>query len=144
MKLMIIQPTYYQHASARSLYKTRRRWLVGLTLPYLAALTPPDWEVELIDEQVEEIDFAAPVDLVAITTWTINSFRAYEISRQFRQRGIPVIMGGPHTFFHAEEALDHCDAGASAFRSTSSLASMENNRTSSRRLWPSWNGIRSR
>lgn len=110
MKLMIIQPTYYQNPSARSLYKTRKRWLVGLTLPYLAALTPPDWAVELIDEQVMEIDFAAPVDLVAITTWTINSFRAYEIAHQFRQRGIPVIMGGPHTFFHAEEALDHCDA----------------------------------
>ena len=126
MKLMIIQPSYYQDESQNgslngsqngfpdgsnlSLYKTRTRTLVGLTLPYLAALTPKEWDVELVDEQVMEIDFDAPVDLVAITTWTINSFRAYDISRKFRERGIPVIMGGPHTFFHAEEAIEHCDA----------------------------------
>lgn len=113
MKLTIIQPTYYTgetNGSGQSLYKTRRRTLVGLTLPYLAALTPKDWDVTLVDEQVEDVDFDAPVDLVAITTWTINSFRAYDISRTFRERGIPVIMGGPHTFFHADEAIEHCDA----------------------------------
>lgn len=113
MKLKIIQPTYYTdgtNGSGPFLYKTRRRTLVGLTLPYLAALTPKDWDVDLIDEQVEDIDFDAPVDLVAITAWTINSFRAYDISRKFRERGIPVIMGGPHTFFHADEAIEHCDA----------------------------------
>jgi len=115
MKLKIIQPTYYTNGtngSGQSLYKTRRRTLIGLTLPYLAALTPKDWNVELVDEQVVDIDFDAPVDLVAITTWTINSFRTYEISRKFRERGIPVIMGGPHTFFHSEEAIEHCDAVA--------------------------------
>jgi len=115
MKLKIIQPTYYTNGtngSGQSLYKTRRRTLIGLTLPYLAALTPKDWDVELVDEQVVDIDFDAPVDLVAITTWTINSFRTYEISRKFRERGIPVIMGGPHTFFHSEEAIEHCDAVA--------------------------------
>ena len=113
MKLMIIQPTYYTsgtNGSDQSLYKTRRRTLVGLTLPYLAALTPKEWDVELVDEQVMDVDFDAPADLVAITTWTINSFRAYDIARKFRERGIPVIMGGPHTFFHAEEAIEHCDA----------------------------------
>jgi len=110
---LIIQPTYYgngSNGSRQSLYKTRKRTLAGLTLPYLAALTPREWTVELIDEQVSEIDFDARVDLVAITTWTINSFRAYDIAREFRERGIPVIMGGPHTFFDSQEASEHCDA----------------------------------
>jgi radical SAM superfamily enzyme YgiQ (UPF0313 family) len=35
---------------------------------------------------------------------------AYEISNRFRAKGAPVIMGGPHTFFFAEEAAQHCDA----------------------------------
>ncbi len=56
------------------------------------------------------MDFNAPVDLVAITAWTMNSIRAYEIADQFRERGVTVIMGGPHTFFHEEEAAEHCDA----------------------------------
>lgn len=109
-KLLIIQPTFYQDPENGILHKSKRRSLVGLTLPYLAALTPLEWEVQLIDEQLQEIDFDAPADVVALTTWTINALRAYEVARRFRERGIPVIMGGPHTYFHAEEAAAHCDA----------------------------------
>ncbi len=110
MKLLIIQPAHYRSKSDRRPHKTRKRSLVGLTLPYLAALTPQEWKIKLIDEQLTDIDFKAAVDLVAITTWTINSLRAYDIADRFRERGVPVIIGGPHTFFHAEEAALHCDA----------------------------------
>jgi radical SAM superfamily enzyme YgiQ (UPF0313 family) len=81
-----------------------------LDITYLAALTPRECEVTLIGEQLMDIDFKAPVDLVAITSWTINSFRAYEIADQYREQGVPVIMGGPHTYFYADDAAEHCDA----------------------------------
>ncbi len=110
MKLFIIQPSHHRSKSNPALHKTRKRTLVALTLPYLAGLTPKEWDVTLVDEQLEDIDFEAAVDLVAITTWTINSFRAYEIADRFRERGVPVIMGGPHTSFYSEEAAEHCDA----------------------------------
>lgn len=110
MKLLIIQPAHFKSRSNLNLHKTRKRKLIGLTLPYLAALTPPGWEPRLIDEQLTDIDFNAPADLVAITAWTINSFRAYQIADRFRNRGVPVIMGGPHTYFYAEEAAEHCDS----------------------------------
>lgn len=90
--------------------RSKKRKVVPLTLPYLAALTPPDWEVRLIDEQLDGMDFQAPCDLVAITVWTINSLRAYYIADRFRARGVTVIMGGPHVFFHVEEASAHCDS----------------------------------
>ncbi len=93
-----------------TVYKSRKRRLVSLTLPYLAALVPPGWDIRLIDEQMTEIDFQTPVDVAAITVWTINSLRAYEIADGFRRRGIPVIAGGPHTCFHSEETAEHCDA----------------------------------
>ena len=110
MKLLIIQPSRYQSKYDLKPYKSRKRDLVGLALPYLAALTPREWDIELIDQQVEDIDFGARADLIAITTWTVNSLSAYEIACRFRARGTPVIMGGPHTFFFAEEAAQHCDA----------------------------------
>ena len=110
MKLLIIQPSHYRSKSDLSPHKLKKRNVVGLTLPYLAALTPPGWEVTLVDEQLADIDFNARVDLIAITTWTINSLRAYEIADRFRQRGVTVIMGGPHTYFYAEESAEHCDA----------------------------------
>ena len=109
-KLLIIQPSHYRTRSNLAIHKSRKRTLVPLTLPYLAALTPPEWDVRLLDEQLMDVDFEAPVDLVAITTWTINSFRAYEIADRFRKKGVPVMMGGPHTCFYSEEAAEHCDA----------------------------------
>ncbi len=110
MKLLIVQPTYYRDDDQKILYKTRGRTLQGLTLPYLAALTPTQWLVNLVDEQIEEINFSIAVDLVAITTWSVTARRAYDIADTFRSRGVTVIMGGPHIFFHADEALAHCDA----------------------------------
>ncbi len=110
LKLLIIQPSHYRSRANLTPYQIKKRTVVGLTLPYLAALTPRKWEVTLIDELLTNIDFTLPVDLVAITTLTINSLRAYDIADRFRERGIPVIMGGPHTYFYSEEATEHCDA----------------------------------
>ena len=109
-RLLIIQPSYYRSKADRTVFKVRRRPVVPLTLPYLAALTPPHWDIKLVDEQLEPIDFDDRADLVAITTWTLNSYRAYDIADEFRRRGVRVILGGPHTFFHAEEAGEHGDA----------------------------------
>ncbi len=109
-KLVIIQPSHYRAPSDLTVHKSRKRTVVPLTLPYLAALTPPGWDIRLVDEQLMDIDFQSPADLVAVTTSTLNSLRAYEIAGQFRRRGVPVILGGPHTYFHADEAAEHCDA----------------------------------
>lgn len=109
-RLLIIQPSHYRSKTDRTVFKVRRRQVVPLTSPYLAALTPPDWEVRLLDEQLEPVDFDCRPDLVAITTWTLHSYRAYDIADEFRRRGVLVILGGPHTFFYADEAVGHCDA----------------------------------
>ena len=109
-RLLIIQPSHYRSKGDRRVFKTRSRQLVPLALPYLAAITPPDWHVTLVDEQVQDIDFDYPADVVAITSWTVHSIRGYDVAREFRRRGLPVIMGGPHVWFHPEEAAEHCDA----------------------------------
>jgi len=109
-RLLLVQPSYYHSKSDRTVFKTRRRHVVPLTLPYLAALTPSDWEITLVDEQLDPVPLDRPFDLIAISTSTLNSFRAYDLADQFRRRGLTVILGGPHTRFHAEEAGEHCDA----------------------------------
>jgi radical SAM superfamily enzyme YgiQ (UPF0313 family) len=109
-KLLIIQPSHYASRTNRTVFKSKTRQLVPLALPYLAALTPKDWDVTLVDEQVQDFSFDTNPDLVAITTWTVHSMRAYDISAEFRKRGIPVVMGGPHIWFHPEEAMKHADA----------------------------------
>lgn len=109
-KLLIVAPSHYLSKNDRTVFKSRRRSLVPLALPYLAALTPPEWDVTLVDEQVQDIDFDCRPDLVAITSWTVHSLRGYHVASEFRNRGIPVIMGGPHVWFHPDEAAEHCEA----------------------------------
>ena len=109
-RLLIIQATGYGYRDVRLPYKLRKRKLVGAVLPYLAALAPREWDVALTDDATEDVDFDAGVDAVAITVRTVTSFRAYEIADRFRERGVPVLMGGPHATFHAEEMAAHADA----------------------------------
>ena len=80
------------------------------TLPYLAGLTPPDWEIVLHDEIEGEVNYDEPVVLVGISAFTCLAPRAYAISDEYRKRGIPVVMGGIHPTALPEEALQHADA----------------------------------
>jgi len=79
-------------------------------MPYLAALTPPHWQVEHVDEEVGPVNFDAQADLVGITFHTPSAQHAYEIAARFRTRGVPVVMGGPHVTLVPEEAALHADA----------------------------------
>ena len=81
--------------------------ILGLTL--IAALFPKDYEVRIVNEAVEEIDFDAPVDLVGITGLTCVIKRAYEVADRFREKGIKVILGGVHPSLLPDEAKDHAD-----------------------------------
>lgn len=81
-----------------------------LTLPVLAALTPPDVEIILTEEEVEEVAYKSGVDLVAISYMTPLAVRAYEIADEYRRRGAKVILGGIHASALPEEAARHADA----------------------------------
>ena len=109
-KLMIIQATGYRFRGLRVPYKLRKRKLVGAVLPHLAALAPKEWEVTLVDDATQDVNYDADVDVVAITIRTVTSLRGYEIAARFRDRNIPVVMGGPHATFYAAEIAEHADA----------------------------------
>jgi radical SAM superfamily enzyme YgiQ (UPF0313 family) len=83
-----------------------------LALGYVAAATPKDWTVELIDEQCDQtVDYGAvDADLVGLTAFTTQAPRAYDIAGQFRRRGIPVVMGGIHASLVPDEAERYVDA----------------------------------
>jgi radical SAM superfamily enzyme YgiQ (UPF0313 family) len=84
--------------------------LPSLSLQQVAAVTPPNWEVTLVDESQDPVPFGSHFDLVGITAMTHQATRAYEIADQFRSEGVPVILGGMHPTVMPEEALTHADA----------------------------------
>lgn len=83
--------------------------MTPLAFGALAARTPKDIALTLIDERLEPVA-VLDTDLVAITVETYTARRAYEIARAYRDAGVPVVMGGYHPTLEPEEVLDHADA----------------------------------
>jgi len=81
-----------------------------LGLPYVAAMTPPEHQVRIIDDRYQDVDFDTDADLIGISILTPNAPRGYRIADEFRRRGKKVVMGGIHASVVPEEALQHCDA----------------------------------
>ncbi len=81
-----------------------------LQIGILAALTPSEFDIGFFDDRMEEIDYNQKTDLVAITVETFTAKRAYEIAARYKERGIPVVMGGMHPTLIPGEVLLHADA----------------------------------
>jgi len=87
-----------------------RFYTAPLGLATVAALTPAPWEVEIVDENVEPINFDIDADLIGVTAFNVQHKRAVEIAAEFRKRGKKVAFGGPYCslFPEAFEGLgDH-------------------------------------
>lgn len=89
---------------------TQKLWYAPpLSLLIIASNTPKDIEITIFDEYIEDIDFDKSFDLVGITAMTQQAMRAYEIAAIYRQKNIPVVMGGIHTTVLPDEALQYVD-----------------------------------
>ena len=77
---------------------------------HLAALTPARYQVRVIHQQVQPVDFDTDADLIALSFFTGFATEAYRIADEFRRRGKRVVAGGPHVTFNADEALEHVDS----------------------------------
>jgi radical SAM superfamily enzyme YgiQ (UPF0313 family) len=83
-----------------------------LSLMVLAGLTPAEWEISILDENLGVPDYSAlpRPDLVGITAFTSQANRAYEVADHFRRLGVPVVMGGIHATMCLDEVLERVDA----------------------------------
>ena len=83
-----------------------------LGLMVLAGMTPPEWEVTIVDENLgtPDYDCLPRPDLVGITAFTSQAPRAYELAARFRGMGVPVVMGGIHATMCLEEVSQRVDS----------------------------------
>ncbi|MHC4662081.1 MAG: B12-binding domain-containing radical SAM protein [Planctomycetota bacterium] len=113
MKILLVLPAAEQLRVTQKNREVPKRAMLRfsvLPLTTVAALTPPQHEVTICDENVEPLDFDADVDLVGITFMTAIANRAYEIAREFRAKGKLVVGGGFHPTLCPDEASEHFDA----------------------------------
>lgn len=106
MKILLVEP----HLGIKRTWLYRFIFYRSLALEQIAALTPDIHSVDIIDEKFKNIDFTKHYDLVGISCLTCNAIRGYEISDEFRSRGIPVVLGGYHPTALPEEAKMHADS----------------------------------
>jgi radical SAM superfamily enzyme YgiQ (UPF0313 family) len=76
----------------------------------IAGLTPKEVEVKFYDDRMETIPFDEPTDLVALSVETYTAKRCYQIASEYRQRSVPVVMGGFHATLCPEEVADYAEA----------------------------------
>lgn len=107
MKIKLIQPKMLPRPMDT---KLKTRMSPSLALLTIANLTPKEHEVIILNENIENIDFDDPVDLVAITVTVDVMNRAIEISKEFQKRGVTVIAGGIHITADSEETANCFDA----------------------------------
>ncbi len=90
--------------------KNGKAGFVRLSLPVLASITPSGWDVIIHDTRKDPLNFDDSVDLVGITSFTAEIPSAYAIADNYREKGVPVVMGGVHVSALPGEALAHADA----------------------------------
>lgn len=113
MKILFINPKHHPH----SMNFVHCMDIVGvkyshlpLSLPTLAALTPRDCAIELIDENVEPVPHSTDAEIIALTGSVPQRKRVFELIDEFKRQGKFVAIGGPITFDMLDECSEHADA----------------------------------
>src|SRR5438270_7572066 len=114
MKLLLIQPrlpeSFWSFSWAfRNIARDKHAAISPLGLATVAALTPPTWEVRIVDENVEPIPWDEPADVVGVYGMAVQYPRQREVCERFRARGRHVVVGGPYASLSPEEYADVAD-----------------------------------
>ena len=105
MKLLLVSPC--RDENIRFAHSLR---IPQISLSIIASLTPPHYEIKVMEEEIEKINLDEDCDIVGISTMTSNAPRAYRMAGEFRKRGKTVVMGGVHPTVLPEEAIRHSDS----------------------------------
>ena len=109
MRLYLINPSnpLVSIVNVKESRWNRYRVWKPLSLMTLAGMTPPEWEVWIVDENLGAPDYAAMPrpDLVGITAFTSQANRAYEVAAYFRHLGVPVVISSAADCWEIQKTL---------------------------------------
>jgi radical SAM superfamily enzyme YgiQ (UPF0313 family) len=88
-----------------------RTLMPNAALPTLMALTPPGINVEyaLCDENISDLDWNMPCDMVVITGTTLHKKRIHELCDGFRNNGVKVALGGAYASINHDQCSHLAD-----------------------------------
>jgi radical SAM superfamily enzyme YgiQ (UPF0313 family) len=80
-----------------------------LGLATLAALCPPDWDVQIVDENVEAVPLEPDADIVGICGMAVQFRRQRELLESYRARGYYAVAGGSYASLCPEDYQEVAD-----------------------------------
>jgi radical SAM superfamily enzyme YgiQ (UPF0313 family) len=101
--IIVVYIQRYQHGH-------EKHFVPPITGIHLAALTPQEYKVRVIHQQVESLPEQTDADVVALSFFSGFAPEAYRLAQKYQRQGKTVIGGGPHVTFAVEEALQYFDA----------------------------------
>ncbi|HTN87881.1 MAG TPA: radical SAM protein [Sorangium sp.] len=93
----------------KNVITTRKAVNPPIGLATIAALTPQDWEISILDENIEPVDWNADADVVAVGGMSVQYKRQIEILDGFRRRGCYVVAGGSFASLCPERYAGYAD-----------------------------------
>ena len=101
MRLLLINPRFNESFwsfkwALDKMLSGKRAMNPPLGLATLAALCPPDWEIEIVDENIESLPLAPQADLIGICGMGVQSPRQKDLLCFYRSKGYYVVAGGSY------------------------------------------------
>lgn len=114
MKLLLINPKFPESFWSLRLvieeFLTNKRTVnPPLGLATLAALSPEDWEIEIIDENIESIPLDPEADIIGVCGMGVQSNRQKELLTFYRGKGFFTVAGGSYASLCPEEYETYAD-----------------------------------
>jgi radical SAM superfamily enzyme YgiQ (UPF0313 family) len=99
MRLLLVNPKYPESFwsfkwAIDGILPSKRAINPPLGLATLAALCPPSWDVQIVDENIESVPLAPAADIIGICGMGVQFERQSELLRYYRDRNYFVVAGG--------------------------------------------------
>lgn len=114
VRLLLINPKFPESFwsfrwAVETILPNKRALNPPLGLATLAALCPPGWQVEIIDENIEPVPLHSQADIVGICGMAVQFGRQQELLAYYRQQGHYVVAGGSFASLCPERFADLAD-----------------------------------
>ncbi|MEJ2361281.1 MAG: radical SAM protein [Gammaproteobacteria bacterium] len=114
VRLLLINPKFPESFwsfrwAVENILPNKRALNPPLGLATLAALCPPTWQVDIIDENIEAVPLHPQADIVGICGMAVQFQRQQELIDYYRQQGHYVVAGGSFASLCPERFVDLAD-----------------------------------
>jgi radical SAM superfamily enzyme YgiQ (UPF0313 family) len=89
--------------------KQKKLYLPGLVFPLISMYVPDHWDIDVVLEVIDDIDFESDADLIGIGAMGHAIYRGFDIAREFRRRGKKVFFGGYMASMVPDLVLENAD-----------------------------------